>query len=623
MANLTLMLNRAVSAYNTGKLFDAEQICEQIVTKKRNFFEALYLLATIQSRLNKKDAALENYDRALALRPNVADALNNRGVILHALKRFEAAVASYDRALAVKADYAEAFYNRGVTFQALDRLDESLASYDRAIAVQPNHAAALNNRGNVLKGLKRLDEALASYDRSLAVRPNDAGVYHSRGNILMELGRLDEALASYDRSVAIRPNHAETYYNRGVTLQKMKRLDEALTSYERALALRPDYAEAFCNRGVILHELNRFDEALASYDRALIACPDLAEALSNRGNTLQALKRFDEALAGYMRAIAVRPDFADAHWHEALLRLLTGDFDRGWRKYEWRWETERLRNTKRKFTQPLWIEQTEIAGKTILLHAEQGFGDAIQFCRYVPLVAARGARVILEVQRPLVELMGDLAGAAQVVSRGDSMPDFDFHCPLLSLPLAFTTRLETIPSSTPYLRARSQALKKWGELLGPRGRPRIGLAWSGSPTHTNDRNRSISLSSLISLLDVDASFVSLQKDIRSDDAAVLKARSDLPHFGDALNDFSDTAALVSHLDLVIAVDTSVAHLAGALAKPVWVMLPFVPDWRWLLDRNDSPWYPSARLFRQDATRMWDGVIARVHAALHDFVQSRS
>ncbi len=623
MANLTLMLNRAVSAYNTGKLFDAEQICQQIITKKHNFFEALYLLATIQSRLNKKDAALENYDRALAIRPNVADALNNRGVILHALKKFDAAVASYDRALAVKTDYVEAFYNRGITLQALNRLDEALAGYDRVLAIQPNHAEALSNRGNVLRALKRLDEALASYDRFLAVRPNDAGVHYSRGNTLTELGRLDEALASYDRSLAIQPNHAEAFYNRGVTLQKMKRLDEALTSYDRALAMRSDYAEALCNRGVILHELKRFDEALKSYDRALVACPDLAEAFSNRGNTFQALKQFDEASASYARAIEVRPDFAEAHWHEALLRLLTGDFDRGWKKYEWRWETERLRNTKRHFTQPLWLGQIDISGKTILLHAEQGLGDTIQFCRYVPLVAARGARVILEVQKPLAELMSSLAGVAQIVSKGDPLPDFDFHCPLLSLPLAFTTRLETIPSPTPYLRAASQALKNWNERLGPRSRPRIGLVWSGSPTHTNDHHRSVGLSSLLSLLDIDATVISLQKDIRPDDAMALKARSDLLHFGNELKDFSDTAALVSHLDLVISVDTSVAHLAGALAKSVWVLLPFVPDWRWLLDQDDNPWYPSARLFRQDATRTWDNVIAGVGAALRDFVQSRS
>ena len=262
-------------------------------------------------------------------------------------------------------------------------------------------------------------------------------------------------------------------------------------------------------------------------------------------------------------------------------------------------EGQELGNSKRNFTQPQWFGHENIAGKTILLPAEQGFGDTIQFCRYVPLVAARGARVILEVQEPLSELMTSLTGASQIVSKGDPLPDFDIHCPLLSLPLAFGTRLETIPSAVPYLRASSQAVMNWDTRLGPKRRPRMALPGLVEPTHPNDHNRSIGLGALLPLLDIDATFVSLQKDVRTEDATVLKERSDLLHFGDALKDFSDTAALISNLDLVISVDTSVAHLAGALAKPVWVLLPFIPDWRWLLDRADSPWYPTARLFRQD------------------------
>jgi hypothetical protein len=282
-----------------------------------------------------------------------------------------------------------------------------------------------------------------------------------------------------------------------------------------------------------------------------------------------------------------------------------------------------LRNAKRSFTQPLWLGQNEIAGKTVLLHAEQGFGDTIQFCRYVPLVTARSARVILEVQEPLRELMASLAGTTQVVPLDSVLPDFDVQCPLLSLPLAFKTRLATIPSAVPYLGAPSQAVMDWDTSLGPKRRPRIGLAWSGRPTHKNDHNRSIPLGALLPLLDIDATFVSLQKDVRPADAKVLNERSDLLHFGDEIRDFADTAAIISNLDLVIAIDTSVVHLAGALAKPVWVLLPFMPDWRWLLDRDDSPWYPTARLFRQDATQAWDNVIARVHAALRDFIQRAS
>ena len=661
MAKLTLTLSqalsRAFSAYNAGKLVEAEQLCQKIINVKPDLFDALHLLAVVQSSLGKKDTALASYDRALTVRPDYAEALSNRGDTLHELKRFEEALASYDRALTVRPDYAEALFNRGLTLHELKRFEEALASYDRALTVRPDYAEALSNRGLTLHELKRFEEALASYDRALTVRPDYAEALSNRGVTLNELKRFEEALASYDRALTVRPDYAEALSNRGLTLhelrrfeealasydraltvrpdyaealsnrgntlQELKRFEEALASYDRALTVRPDYAEALSNRGITLKELKRFEEALASYDRALTVRPDYAEALSNRGLTLHELKRFEEALASYDRALTVRPDYAEAHWNEALLRLLTGDFSRGWVKYEWRWKNESLAMPKRNFSQPLWLGADAIDGKAILLHNEQGFGDTIQFCRYVPLVAARGARVILEVEWPLQELMTTLVGATQVISRGNPLPDFDFQCPLLSLPLACGTRHETIPSVTPYLRAPVKALKSWQARLGPKCRPRIGLVWSGRPTHKNDQNRSISLRSLIPLLDIEATFVSLQKDVRADDARVLKDQSDLLLFDDALKNFSDTAALISNLDLVISVDTSVAHLAGALAKPVWALLPFMPDWRWLLDRNASPWYPTARLFRQDDARAWDNVIARVHVALCELVQCRS
>ena len=578
------VLDRAVSALEAGELVEAEQLCEQIVAATPDFFDAVYLLAVVQSKLGKKTAALASFARALSLQPGNAMAHFNRANTLDDLKRYDEALASYELAIHLRPDFAAAYFNRGNVLQALSRYDEALASYDRSLALRPEHAAAHSNRGNVLQMLKRYDEALASYDRALAVQADFALAHYNRGNVLQDLNRYDEALASYDR----------------------------------ALAVRPDFAEALSNRGNVLQRLKRFVDAMASYDRALASRPDFAEAFSNRGAALQELKRHEEALASYERATEASPKYADAHYNQALCRLLLGDFDRGWEKYEWRWQVDQLRNSKRSFTQPLWLGQNEIAAKTILLYAEQGFGDTIQFCRYVPLVAARAARVILEVQRPLKELMSGLAGATHVVSRGEPLPHFDVQCPLLSLPLAFRTRLESIPATVPYLRAPPDDVTNWNTRLGPGSRPRIGLAWSGLPTHKNDHNRSIPLSALLSLLEVDATFVSVQKDVRREDAATLQARSDLRYFGDALKNFSDTAALISNLDLVIAIDTSVAHLAAALAKPVWVLLPFAPDWRWLLDRDDSPWYPTARLFRQDDTHTWDGVIARVRAALRDF-----
>jgi tetratricopeptide (TPR) repeat protein len=535
----------------------------------------------------------------------------------------EQAVAAYGRGqfgeadrlartiIGIEPDHFDALHLVAFIDMQQGRFDEALAGYDRALAVRPDDAHALYNRGVALHLLQRFDAALASYDRALALQPDYAEALSNCGVTLYELQRFDAALASYDRALAARPDFAEALSNRGNTLQALQRFDAALASYDQALAVRTDYAEALSNRGVTLHRLQRFEEALASYDRALAVQPDYAQALSNRGNTLQELKRFDAALANYDRALALQPDYAEAHFNKSLLQLLKGDFDAGWRDYEWRWKNQNLKLTKRDFAQPLWLGETAIAGKTILLHSEQGFGDTIQFCRYAPLVAARGARVLLEMPALLKDLMASLAGVAELISAKDQYPHFDLHCPLHSLPLALRTRIETIPAHVPYLTAPPQSLRRWSAARGSKHRLRVGIAWSGAPAHRNDVNRSIKLRSLLPLLAIDADFVSLQKDVRADDAAVLRDCSHLVHFANELETFADAAAVIASLDLVISVDTSVAHLAGALAKPVWVLLPFVPDFRWLLDREDSPWYPTARLFRQHAAGDWSAVISRV------------
>jgi tetratricopeptide (TPR) repeat protein len=654
---LSQALDIASKAYQAGKLAAAEQICWQIIAADPDSVGALNLLSVTHAALGKHEEALAGYDRALALRPDSADVLNNRGVTLLSLMRYDEALASCDRALGLRPDFVEALNNRGIALYALKRFDEALASYDWALSLRPGYIDALSNRGNALNALQRHHEALASYDRALALQPRHVDALYNRGSVLRKLERYDEAVASYDGALAFQPEHIGALTNRGMALHDLRRYDEAVASYDRALALRPDDAEALLNRGAALHDLERYeealaahdrallaqpdgaaalnnrgvtlhrlrrlDEALASYDRALASRPDYAEALVNRGITLHALKRLDEAPASYNRALRLRPDYADAHFFGAMSRLLTGDFGRGWIDYEWRWNSETIKLRKHDFQQPLWLGEHDIAGKTILLHGEQGFGDTLQFCRYVPLVAARGARVIVEVDGPLSDLMRCLDGAAGIVARGSPLPDFDYHCPLLSLPLAFKTSLETIPSGLPYLRAPDQALQDWGARLGKHHRPRIGLAWSGNAGHTSDRQRSIALRALLPLLDIDATFVSLQKEVRAADMETLGECGDLLHFGDELGDFADTAALVSHLDLVISVDTGVAHLAGASGKPVWILLAYVPDWRWLLDRDDSPWYPTARLFRQSDTREWDSVIATVGEALLKLVGKKS
>jgi tetratricopeptide (TPR) repeat protein len=607
--------------YNRGNLLrelrrhgEALASYDQALELKPDFVEALNNRGNALNDLRRYGEALSSFDRALAVKADHVGALCSRGNALHELKRFDEALASYDRAVAARPDHAEAFSNRGITLHELKRFDEALASYDRAIALRPGYAAALNNRGNVLHELKRFDEALASYDRALAVRPDHVEALCNRGATLHELKRFDEALASYEQALAVRPNHAGALYNRGNTLRQLRRFDEALASYDRALALRPNHVEALNNRATALQHLNRFAEAVASYDRVLALKPDYVEAHSNRGNALHQLNRHDEALASYAKALALRPDHATAHWNGSLARLVCGDFERGWRAYEWRWKTPAM-SPPRSFSQPLWKGEADLAGRTILLHAEQGLGDTIQFCRYVPMVAARGARVVLEVQPPLKPLLESLGGVRQAIARSEPLPQFDYHCPLLSLPLAFATRLETVPAAVPYLAAPPERAALWATRLGPKAGPRVGIAWAGRATNWNDRNRSIGLAPFLALAIPGVTLVSLQKQSRPPDRELLAAQPHIRRLGEEFTDFADTAAVIAELDLVISVDTAVAHLAGAMGKPVFILLPYAPDWRWLLERSDSPWYPTARLFRQPRLGDWDSVIAEVRAAL--------
>jgi tetratricopeptide (TPR) repeat protein len=582
MREVTLSLPEAVSharrAVKLGHLDEAERLCRAILSANSDHFEAIHLVAIIQSRRGLHVEALANYERALAIRPDHAQAIHNRGLTLYQLMNFEQALASYDKALTILPDYAEALYSRGIALKDLKRYDEALASYESALAIQPNNAEVLNNRGNMLKVLKRFDESLASYDQALAIRPDYVEAISNRGLILHELKNFDQALACYDQALAIRPNCAEVLYDRGNTLRELKRFEEALIDYDKALGIQPNYPETLFNRGLTCHDLHRFEDALSNYSQALIA----------------------------------KPDLTDVHLNEAICHLLIGDFDRGWEKYEWRWQSDQAQNTKRNFAQPMWLGLDDIADKTILLHAEQGFGDTIQFCRYVRLVAEKTPNVILEVQPSLKRLLSVVTGARIVLARGEPLPHFDLHCPLLSLPRVFATRLATIPPIQQFLSIPRELLSKWESKLGPKIKPHVGIVLSGSPVHKNDNNRSISLNALLALLNLPIQVVSLQKDVRSEDQSTLNAHAvDIANFGPELTDFLDTAALVSLMDVVISVDTSVAHLAATVGRPTWILLPFTPDWRWMLDREDSPWYSTARLFRQPRIGDWDSVIQRV------------
>jgi tetratricopeptide (TPR) repeat protein len=560
--------------------------------------------------------------QALAINADHADSLHLMGVISLQAQDIDLGVEWIARALRQDAK-AEYLSTLGSALRRLGRLEEALKAYDKALMLKPEDAELWKDLGKVLMQAKRPGEAALSFQQALKFDPRLLEAANDGGYLLFDLDRYDEALACFNLADAVRPNHADTAHMRALCLARMRRFDEALVENNRALTLNPNNADTHNNLGTVLQAFGRHDEALVHFDEALTLQPNSILAMNNKAASLSELHRFDESFAAYDRSMAIEPDNAGARWNLALLQMLIGDFESGWIGREWRWKLPALGMVDRKFTQPVWLGNEPIEGKTILLHGDEGLGDSIQFARYAPMVAARGARVIIEVADAVHPLLSGMPGVSQCLPRlAAELPEFDLHCPMSSLPLAFDTRLETIPSAVPYLPVPVEARQlDWESRLGSRDRFRVGLVWSGSRDHQNDHNRSISLPSLSPILDLDAKFVSLQKDVRDQDKTALLERSDIVDLTENLTDFAETAALVSCLDLVISVDTSVAHLAGALGCPVWILLPYTPDFRWLLDRDDSPWYPTARLFRQTETREWASVLERVRADLRRLIAS--
>lgn len=522
--------------------------------------------------------------------------------------------------LAAEPDDGNALYLSAVITLQTGRPALAVTAFASAISADPDNPSLYQWLGIAQQQLGDFAAALDSFDAALRLRPDFGEASYNRGNALLDLTRPEDALAAYDRAIAEQPDHLMAQYNRGVALQWLGRLDEAVANYDKVLAQNPKFVGAHNNRANALKSLGRFNAALIGYDNAIALEPSYSEAHTNRAIVLQNLGRFREAIGSHDRAIALKPQSAEAHFNASLCHLTLGDFTRGWAEYEWRWKQESFAADRRVFAEPLWTGKETLKNKTILLHSEQGLGDTLQFCRYAGLLKSLGAEVILEVQRPLAKLLKEVDGVADCLARGEPLPIFDYHCPFLSLPKAFGTDIATIPLPTGYLKAPSNTLDEWRIKLGEKTRPRIGLVWSGRPGHSNDVNRSIPLADFTGILNEGADYVSLQQEVREADRVALQSRHDIRHLGDDLTDFCDTAALCELLDLIVTVDTSVAHLAGAMAKPVWVLLPFVPDWRWLLHREDSPWYASARLFRQDGSRLWGPVIADAQAALHNVIR---
>lgn len=613
------LFEKGFSFHQKGKFSEAKYFYIQALELEPNYFDALQRLGLLLAQTQQYSQAIELLSKALKINPNHAECYNNRAVVLQEIGRLEEALVGYDQAIAIHPEYVDAHSNRGNVLKQLNRLDEALKSYDKALNLKPSYAVGHSNRGVVLQDLNRLDEALSSYNQAIKLNPNYAQAYNNRGLTLQRLKYLEDALASFNKAIAIKSDYAVAFNNRGNVLQELKCLDEALENYKHAISINPDYAVAYNNQGNVLKEIRHLDDALKSYNKAIHLKIDYAEAHSNRGLALQELMHLEEALISFQNATTIKPDFAEAHVNLSLCQLLKSNFKEGWLEYEWRCISPEFIETcgLRTFQQPQWSGMESLQGKTIFLYPEQGLGDTIQFSRYVALVANLGAKVFMEVQAPLFNLLAQLDGIATIVVQGDKLPEFDFQCPLLSLPLAFKTDALTIPPATTLAKIDKEKLTYWEARLGEKTKPRVGICWRGNPAHKNDQNRSIVLSELIPYLPSNCQYVSLQKEMSLVDQDALIQHGEIKNFGESIEDFTDTAALCELMDLVISVDTSVAHLAGTLEKSTWVLLPYSPDWRWLVDREDSPWYPSVKLYRQEKSNHWNKVFEQLKVDLEN------
>lgn len=505
-------------------------------------------------------------------------------------------------------------FARAVTLHQEGDLEGAARVYRKLAERVQDHPDVLLAWGTLEGQRGNNKQATTLLERAVRLAPENPQAHGAYGNVLLQLNRPTQAVAAYDRALRLDPNRAQIHYNRGFALAKMQRFAEALASYQHALMRDRGHADAAYGIGNVLMRLNRYREASDAFERATDISPSRADLWNNRGNALQNEGRTTEALYAYGRARVLAGDNAYFVVNESQCRLLIGDYATAWPMYEWRWQLPNVAHLVRKFEQRQWDGRESLSGKTILLHAEQGFGDTLQFCRYAPLVAGRGGRVVLEVQAQLVSLLTGMTGAHQVLARGDTTPTFDVHCPLLSLPLAFGTTLENIPAHIPYLQAPAERALAWRERLGPKTKPRVGVVWAGSGSIENDQ-RSLRLADFARACDAEMEFFGLQKEVRAADRDELARH---PHIRNLeLGDFADTAGVIENLDLVLTVDTAVAHLAGALGKPVWLLLAFAPTWRWLLGRDDSPWYPTARLFRQPEPGNWQEPLGRARAALRE------
>ena len=649
MATHDQTLAQAVEHHRLGQLDKAEQLYRALLEQDPYDVNALQLLGLVLYQTGQTEPAVDHLSRALRLNPSFAEVHNNLSNILTALGRYDAAIAGFREATRLKPGYAEAHNNLGALYQRIGKLDEAVACFWAALKLRPDYSEARKNLTMVLREQGKQEghsdpeaaladaeranaegianhqqgrriEAIASFLRAIELRPDYAEARNNLGVALQHQGKLGEALACFKEAVRINPDYADAHNNLGSAYQLQGELEEAAACYQRALRIRPDYAEARKNLGGVFHQQGRLEDAAACFRAALRLKPDFAEARKDLGVVLRDQGRLDEAVAAYREALRLRPDFPEAHAALGMVHLLAGRFEQGWTEYEWRLRCQQFVPPELGDSLPFW-DGSPLEGKTILVCSEQGFGDVLQFVRFASVLKERGATVVFWCAPEMRELVATCPGVDHVITGLPTPVPCDCYTLLLSLPYRLGTTLATIPAQVPYLSAPPERRTYWQRELGGISGFKVGIAWQGNPGHLEDRQRSVRLEEFEPIAHVPGvRLLSLQKGPGTDQLPEFADRWGIVDLSTRMQSWADTAAAVGLLDLVISVDSAVVHLAGAIGAPAWVAQRYAPDWRWLLGRDDSPWYPTLRLYRQPRPGDWGSVFARIARELHERVR---
>jgi tetratricopeptide (TPR) repeat protein len=510
--------------------------------------------------------------------------------------------------------------SRASNFRESGQYLEAQSIYKQILTSNPLDVNALFGLGLLAQKLKQKDVATTIFEKIIDLDDTFYLAFFQRGLMHSQNKKYKLAISDFNSTLTIKPDLFEALSNRGIAFSKCSNFDAAHADFCAAVKLRPNSADAYYNRALACINLEKIDLAIADYTKAITHNPNHFQALNNRGMALRELRRFNEAIEDFENCVALKPDFADGYWNKALTHLMIGDYENAWPLYEHRWDSPNFTSKKRDFEKPLWLGSPSLNGKTILLHSEQGLGDSLQFCRYIEKFRELQCKVLLEVEKPLMRIMENLLPAKQIFEKGADLPAFDFHCPLMSLPLAFQTTVATIPSPSPYLSGNSDRIKWWQDYLGEAKKPRVGLVWQGNPHHSKNQRRSIQLSNIIRYLEDDFDWYSLQMEVSSEDECIINKTRQLTHFGALIGDFAETAALCATLDAIVSVDTSIVHLCGAIGKPVHLLLSYIADARWHADGDSTPWYPTICIYRQGMNRCWHEPI---HQAISEIKKSYS